>query len=400
MLKFSHTYLITALLFSSALYASEYKVSFVGTEHISDTTFSDMFINNEGQVFGKFSKGFKGIIFFSDPKKGISTFSEEDVSGYIENISDKPVKKNKKKFDGDNRNLYKFSTRISSYAEGLSFNNHNQMLVHDNSGKACIWSPIQGLRSINVFNSNVHAIALNDSGQVIGIGAYGDSCGQGQGKDWRPFFWDNGVATDMGPGSEFTQKFEILGYHVMSIHLTSLNNKGEITGYFTHGKYNAKQKKYIKMDKRLHFYWNGSINIIPIQTNDDSIDNYDMKLNNTGSVMMRTEYANYIWNIENGLQELHGFNCLDINDSNVIVGKWYNEDEEKESLAIWREGAITKISELLNKDISNLASAYSDSFEVEQIINVVGINNKGQILGIGEVWGEWHPCIIEPIEEQ
>ena len=202
----------------------------------------------------------------------------------------------------------------------------------------------------------------------------------------------------MGPGSEFAQKFEAIGFHVMNIKLTSLNNKGEITGHFTVGKYNAKQNRYVEIGKRLPFYWNGSINIIPLPK---KMDISQMKLNNTGSVLINDEFKTYLWNIENGLQVISDFHGYDFNDSNVILGELYDDDEDRVYPAIWKKGSFTKISELLNKkDLSDLAPAYSDSFEVEEIKNISGINNKGQIVAMGSVWGEWHPCIIEPIEQE
>ena len=92
------------------------------------------------------------------------------------------------------------------------------------------------------------------------------------------------------------------------------------------GKYNAKQKRYVEIGKRLYFYWNGSINIIPLQTKNDVFEKFlKMKLNNTGSVLLRNNYKTYLWNIENGLQEIPDFYGYDLNDSNVIIGL-YNED--------------------------------------------------------------------------
>ena len=396
-------FFICALFFSHALCAAEYKVSLVGTEGISNPSFSGTYINDNGQVFGTINYQY---VYISDQKKGLSIFSEDNISGKVKKNLDK-VDKTTDFDDDDDYHDYdddtsdkevKFTPCLNSYEGHLIFNNNNQMLVKGYWGAACLWNPVSGLQSINVFNnSDVQTIDLNDSGQVIG--GYQKTYGRG---DLRPFFWDNGVATDMGPGSEFTQKFEAVGYHVMDIKLTSLNNKGEITGHFTVGKYNAKQNRYVEIGKRLYFYWNGSINIIPLQT---KRDNLEMKLNNTGSVLINIGYKTYLWNIENGLQEIPDFYGYDFNDSNVILGKLYDydyhNDEERVYPVIWKKGSFTKISELLNKkDLSDLAPAYSDSFDVEEIKEISGINNKGQIVAMGLVWGEWHPCIIEPIEAQ
>ena len=74
------------LFFSTALIAIEYKVSLVGTEGISDASFSGTYINDNGQVFGTLNHDF---VYISDLKNGLSIFSGDDISGKVKENLDK-----------------------------------------------------------------------------------------------------------------------------------------------------------------------------------------------------------------------------------------------------------------------------------------------------------------------
>lgn len=374
-------FLSFTLFFSSILDSSEYKISLVGTECLVDVfvnyeNYEDNIsigINDNGQVFGILNKKNTTEMYICDPQKGISLINQAMIG--LSSSDWQPYK--------------------------LILNNNNQILFGDGE-KIYLYDLISGLQIIDPI-SNLQAMenspiygysqpmSFNDKGQIIGkIEFYGNNGYYAH----RPFFWENGTIIDMGPNSKFSQEFEKKGYYILDLRLNSLNNKGEIAGEFTYGKFNERKNEYVKIGKKA-FFWNDEIHVISLPA--DSNNFAKIKLNNKGTVLILTETNyeknSYIWNLEQGLKEVSGFMACDLNDENIILGqsKYMNRP------AIWKDGYHISIAQLLgNKDLSNLAPPYSDTYEVERIEKIIGLNNKGQILGIGYVWGEYHPCIIEP----
>ena len=200
--------------------ANEYKISIIGTEIIPGIQWIVKGINDKGQVFGGYQdyKNQKYVAFLSETKGGISLIEQSNhtYQGYY-----------------------------------LVANNNAQVVGVWNGGPGnnnFIWSKALGVRPLEIFGTHIRPFALNDLGQLIGT--YFDYSSYKE----KAFLWDNGVLSDMSENSEFAEMFYALGYHVIDLVLTSINNKGELCGYFCFGKYNEKQKKYVKVGYK-SFFW-------------------------------------------------------------------------------------------------------------------------------------------------
>ena len=197
---------------SFSTFASEYTVSLLGLA-LTDAHCQVAAINDKGQILGRHQENkpnSKRNIFIYDSKNGLTLIDLKE-------------------------NLYP-----------QTINNAGQVLGHGN--RPFIWSKTFGIRWLEVPNStNVQAIGLNDLGQIIG--SYLESGSSIR----RPFIWDYGVVTDMGPGSDFSQSIEALGYHVMDIRLLAINNRGELAGAFSYGKFNRKTNKYVVIGQENFF---------------------------------------------------------------------------------------------------------------------------------------------------
>jgi hypothetical protein len=386
---FTVIYFLAIIFASFFSYAAEYKTRLLGTESFSGVQWTVKGINDKGQVFG----------------------------GYTEWIPDQ----------GERQTI--FITEINgelSLIENDRIYVHNHFVINNNSQIAgpwngptrkFIWSKIQGICSLSIFDpSDAHFQQLNDLGQLIGAYNPHDEDNPNQ---MIPFLWNNGVSTNMGVGSEFAKQFEDLGYKIISIKLMSINNKGELAGYFRYGKYNQKQNKIVPAGYKT-FFWNGSAHILPLLS-DTEIPEI-VKLNYHGVVLVTTSKwkneqtiltTTYLWTFEHGLQILPDFYGIDLNNAPIVLGYITDYSDNKEyhvyqvyqgSLvkgipAIWKNGQYVTVAELLGvSDIHNIISPYSDDYEVEQILNIVQINNKGQIACQGYLWGENHPCILEPVK--
>lgn len=334
-------------------FANEYKVSLLGLGSSPDIQCSVAAINDKGQILGSYNETLnynKSKIYLLDSKNGLTLIEAKDQAVYP-----------------------------------ITMNNVGQVLGHGN--KPFIWSKALGLRWLDIFNSTyVKATDLNDLGQIIGSYQL-----VGSNEAMRPFMWDYGVVTDMGPGSDFSKSIESLGFHIMEIQLMSINNKGELAGYFAYGKYNEKKKKYVRVGYEC-FYWDGEAHIIPLPVFLVQEPNL-MKVNNHGAVLICDFYGNYFWRLEQGLETINNFSGSAINDSNTVLG-WSSGP------AIWKDGVIISIGDLLGvADIEHLAPLYSDDYAIEKLTNFMDINNKGQILCLGYIWGDTYPCLLEPIKK-
>lgn len=361
------------LVFASFLFvlnvcASDYKISLL--EFSQDNyLYSITSINDKGQILGVYGNNLGNNIrktYIYDQKKGVTFIDSKDQS-----------------------------------IHPIAINNACQVLGCSGN-KPFVWSKAFGFRWIEVNDSRqVHVYGLNDLGQVIGFyhDARSDSC--------RPFMWDYGVITDMGPGSEFSQSIEALGYHVMNISLKSVNNRGELVGHFSYGKFNKKTNKYVVVGGE-NFFWNGDIHILP-KLEDSTTVQFDMKMNNRGVVLLYNyNETSYLWDKESGLQKIDGFIGRALNDSNIVLGMMCNLNDMTEARlpAIWKEGSITTIATLLDvENISNISFPYAEDYSIEGLsfqnfslydFGLFEINNKGQIPCLGSIWGDNYPCLIEP----
>lgn len=354
-------------LLSFASFASEYKVSLLGLESLPNIQCEVTAINDKGQVLGTYRDGSIQKIYIFDSKNGLTLIESKD----------------------------------DQFIRPWKLNNAGQVIGYGNNSKAFIWSKVFGIRWLDIFNSpSAFASDLNDLGQIIGTyRPLGSNAGQ------RPFMWDNGVVTDMGQESEFAQNIENVGFHVMDIQLTSINNKGELVGYFGYGKYDLKKHKFVLVGYK-NFFWNGDMHILPLS---DSFSNNlpspkAAKVNNNGSVLVSDfnpitgKYTSYLWDLKNGLKIIDNTCGIALNDSNTILcQEVVIKDHIYFSYSIWNDGVVKSLDELLGVlDVNQMAPPYSDTYDIERIESLVNINNKGQIPCMGWIWGDQYPCMLEP----
>lgn len=365
--------LFSILFYIASAHSAEYKTSLIGSELIPGARWIVKGINDKGQIFGGYEDGQKYAAYLSDTKGGFSFIEEKNHT-----------------YQGNH----------------LVANNNGQVVGVWNGGPGnnnFIWSKALGVRKLEIFGTHITPFALNDLGQLIGT--YFDYSARKE----RPFLWDNGVLSDMGEGSEFSTHFDVLGYQVMDIKLTSINNRGELAGYFCYGKYNEKQKKFVRVGY-ISFFWNGDLHLIQLSSDIEQPE--VVKVNNRGVVLLRNRIYDtckaqyigntYLWDIEKGLQPLLDLYGTTLNDSSTVLGykkEYVNCVDSRHIPAIWKDGCCVTIADLLGvENINNISPPYSDTYTVEGIDEVIEINNKGQIVCKGKLWGESFPCILEPIK--
>jgi len=383
-------FLLTSITISLNLYSHEYEATLIGTESLPipencHVQWSVTGINDKGQIYGGYEqnelfKSSKELIYLYDSKDGIIFIEDDARQLYPQNS----IANNKGQIVGTcggKPNIFLFSNLLGF--RNLDFSE--------------IFEKYKTERDSNIY---IDPIALNDFGQLI-VTYYMHSTGR------KPLLWDNGVIYEMGTSTDFSKNFEELGYHIMDLQISSINNNGELAGYFCYGKFSEKRNQYVKAGYKA-FFWNGDIHIIDLQSGNEPPN--VLKVNNMGVVLLtediRDEYhdtmeVTYLWDLNNGLKSLINFRGIDLNDSSIVLGdkREYNRCDWYRVPAIWKNDQCLTIAELLGvSNIENMAPPYSDEYLIEKldIESFAGINNQGQIVCIGTLWGEQHPCILKP----
>ncbi len=181
------------------------------------------------------------------------------------------------------------------------------------------------------------------------------------------FLYNERNLVNLDVNSDFSKHFEKIGYSPTNIWLRSVNNKGQVAGLFSYGRYDYNLRKFVTVGEEV-FFWDGHIiHIIPLPK--APTKGAFVKLNNVGSLLVYTydTKTTFFWNERRGIQSIPGFTGHKINDLNVIIG----EDDIKTPL-IWKEGEVLNLSEMLGWDVS-ISYCYG-------INKFNDINNKSQIL--------------------
>lgn len=352
------------VVFSPFIQSAEYEACSIGTNSLIDYRCWDIKgINEEGFIYGTVFLNGKTIVFNSNTNHNLSFI---DI------------------------NAYSFPPKVVS-------NNIGDLFIRwENSSlpkpRTFLWSLTNGSQEITISpprNStglfSFQPIAFNQLGQIIGRCIL-------EGKE-KACIWENGTITILNEESVLVKSLEQHGYHITKINLISINDKGEFSGFFEYGKYNEQKKTMVKIGEK-PFFWNRSsayIIDLPFE-----IKPYHLKkLNNNGDVLITNNNSSYIWNIFSGIEEIANFYAIDFNDSRTVLGGNANGD-----YSIWVNKKIISLSTLLGKDLKDLAPPFSDSYDIEKIHQVIGINNRGQIACLGTCWGEEHPCILTPLNQR
>lgn len=337
--------LLPFLLVFSHVSALEYELALPEIDGYANYRYEPVSMNDKGQVIGyAYPLDGQSHIFIFDEKKGTQEIE-------------------------------------CNYGNPIAINNAQQVLGSGSNsgvcGKPFLWAKTFGFRWIE---QNAQLVDFNDFGQVIGT--YTKDGQQGS------FLWDYGVTTDMGPNSEFAQQFTSQGYHVIGVHLKAINNKGELVGYFGYGEFNKKKGKYVLVGYKT-FFWNGELTILPFDGAPALMD-----LNIHGQVLVQTGQGGcFLWKPDGEVEEIPEFWGIALNDKSSVLGHL----TENWCPALYKEGSVSTIAELLGvDDIAKLSKRYSDNYEFEKITKIVALNNKDQILCVGEIWGDQYPCILSP----
>lgn len=346
--------IVNLVAFSTPLSSIEITTQLPFQESFVNSTIKVKAINDLGQLIGTYSEPKINTKFFIiDVEKGVQIVSQK------------------------NKNLNPY--RI---------NNVGQILVEG----ASIWSEGLGFTTIEIPDGvNLQSFELNDVGQIIGIYR------QKGFTDYRPFKWDNGVAYDLGPGSDFAKGFDEIGIYPLRIEVKDINNNGELVGRVHYGKFNELTGKYVKVGCS-NFFWNGSVHLIELPK-DGFFDT--IKLNEQSDVLLCSgslRYKSYIWNLKSGVVSIEGLHGIDFNNDRVVIGHMQVLQEDGQLIevpGVSIDNINYTIAELLGvEDAKRLIPPYSDNYEPESLFRIIAINNLGQIAAECTVWDDIYPCIL------
>jgi probable HAF family extracellular repeat protein len=236
------------------------------------------------------------------------------------------------------------------------------------SGGCChafVWKASSGMRDLGTFGGpNSQAFALNNSGQVVGDAQISTNY-------WHAFLYNgNGSLIDLFPGSTSTSR------------ATGINDSGYVVGYALSGS-----KAFIYTGGSDLYYignqmWPNAIN------NDNIIVGIYQPTAGVRHAFLY-HYISGTSGVTTDLGTLGGQSsqAYAINSSGLVVGYATTSDGKTHAFLYDGSGPI--------QDLNNLIDPSSG-----WTLNMAkGINDNGQIVGIGQVGGYNHAFLLTPVPE-
>ena len=246
-----------------------------------------------------------------------------------------------------------------------------------------MWNPTSGITFINVLNEDKSKlIDINDHNQIVG--AYET---EKNGK--RISIWENEEVQDLNLDDELIS----LGYHPLDYRVYNINNKGEISGYFTYGEKHP-YKDVWRYSGKKYFFWDGHVAVIENHRDHRAFNNIkSVNLNDEGKVIFYGEHGDnsmpiFQWEKEKGVKKVESvyfpysasFRAISNDHSQII----YTGHPDK-----------VYINDKIYDDWKELFD--SSMYPGLDRIRIEKINNKGQILIEANFWDEQHVFLLSPI---
>ena len=237
--------------------------------------------------------------------------------------------------------------------------------------RAFVWDLANGIRSLGSLGGTGADMArgINNCGQVVGTA---HAVVSGRPDSWsRAFLWDEAIGM---------QNLGTLDDEMPTVvsHAYDINDHGQVVG-------NSRLRAPGPYDEEHAFLWDANNGMQDLNALFPGPNSYAMAINNQGEIAGKfwpgegSSHA-FVWSPTSGLRDLHPSTqgryslALDINDHGETVG-FYSPDGNINYACFWDEtGSFVSLG-------PDTATA-------------VGINNKGQVVGVGRTVGEDHRAFL------
>ncbi|MBD2168189.1 hypothetical protein H6G04_27785 [Calothrix membranacea FACHB-236] len=293
---------------------------------------------------------------------------------------------------GDN---YSYAYGINDSGQVVGFSSNNHAFLYSDGKMTDLGSlPRSG------YDSSA-AYGINNSGQIVG-----DSKG-------RAFLYSDAKMTDLGilPGYDYSRAY-------------SINDSGQVVGFSGFSTFSQGGFYYPPKD-RAFLYSDGQM--IDLGTLPGKTDSYAYGINNSGQIVGTSGKHAFLYSdgqmIDLGTLPGNSYSSgWDINDSGQIVG------DSGEYAFLYSDGKMTNLGTLpgdsgsyaygINNSGQVIGGSYTnDSYHIFlysdgkmtdlnslipeasgwTLVEVTAINNKGQIVGYGNIGGQEHAFLLDPI---
>lgn len=284
--------------------------------------------------------------------------------------------------NGNLKNLTAFNSLSSTGAGGFGgsvtdLNNNGQMVGYwrnRNGEFRALVGNQNTVTDLGPFNgiTNNTASAINDLGQIVGMSFTTNSQGEEQYLGW---LWKNGIKTSLNSPSN------------PSFSPSEINNLGQIVGTsFAPSQTSIDNSQAVVLTS-------GQVIELPALNGSTQSIGYD--INNRGQVVGYSDNEAVLWSDGDAL----GLGILGSNDNTYSVATGINDLGQvvgystiyEVSFPTYGRHAFLWDGQL--KDLNNLIP-FDSGWELEDAMH---INNKGQIVGMGILNGQYHAYLLTPL---
>lgn len=242
-----------------------------------------------------------------------------------------------------------------------------------------------------------HFTALNRQGYIGGY--YTPNANE----EPKPFLWKNGIFTDISSEEAFMSQFRSQGIFPTNFQIQAINDVGNFAGTFRPMLGSPLRPKFVPGPVTPFVVVDGVLNILSVNCLDKTESGfYVKKINNNNTVIIESHddtYSHvYVWTYKDKVEKLSRARALDLNNQDeVLAMQSVNSENSYDRPIVWRKSCISPIDAGIPFKSYVEHSSYHPDGSFDCILELLSINDDGEIFGTGSVWGEKHPIKLTPM---
>lgn len=225
------------------------------------------------------------------------------------------------------------------------------------------------------------ATDLNDADQVL-VNLYEEGIAT------KNYLWEKERCVEL----PIARQLDLLGFCPQNVELIGINNSGEILGTFLYGIYHRyKPDKWISLGRKV-FKWDGALHLVDVPKN---FFYESLKINEKGQVIFSCysendgRHATYVWTAGEELFYRGSFYAFDWSEDGKILGF-----DECGRYVVSHHDHLLALPSCISVPFFKEEEGPMDRWSC--LTDLKKINSRGQIIGNGWYYGEFHGFLLNP----